>query len=98
MQIFPTLITCIIEIAPFKIKEIAPFKEISKSYSQEWFDREILDKIFLRNKPFQKLKACKLYIDDQLYKEIKTNVEKMIKNRKKKLLPETKIKGKHWQV
>ena len=43
------------------INKIAPFKEIRiKNYSQDWFDGEILDKIILRDKRLQKLKASRI--------------------------------------
>ena len=45
-----------------------------------WFDGEILDKIILRDK---RLQASRLNIE-QLYKEAKINVQKLIKNKKKK--------------
>ena len=77
------------------IDKIASFKEIRiKNYSHDWFDGEILDKIILRDKHLKKFKASRLNIDEQLYKEAKINVQKLIKN-KKRLLPR-KIKGKYW--
>ena len=58
------------------INKIAPFKELRiKNYSHDWFDGEILDKIVLRDKIFKKSKTSKLYIDKQLYKEAKINVQ-----------------------
>ena len=66
------------------INKIAPFKEIRiKNYSHDWFDGEILDKIILRDKRLKKFKASRLNIDEQLYKEAKINVQKLIKNKKK---------------
>ena len=56
-----------------------------------WFDGEILDKIILRD---NRLQASRLNIV-QLYKEAKINVQKLIKNKKKRLLPR-KTKGKCW--
>ena len=45
------------------INKIETFKEIRiKSYSQNWFDGEVLDKIILRDN----LKASRLNIDKQL--------------------------------
>lgn len=47
-----------------------------KNYSQDRFDGEKnLDKIVLRNKHFKESKASKLYNDEQLFKEAKTNVQ-----------------------
>ena len=66
------------------INKIAPFKEIRiKNYSHDWFDGEILDKIILRDKRLKKFKASRLNIDEQLYKEAKINVQKLIKNKKR---------------
>ena len=70
------------------MNKIAPFKEIRiKNYSHNWFDGEILDKIILRDKRLKKFKASRLNIDEQLYKEAKVTVQKLIKNKK-----ETSIK------
>ena len=65
------------------INKIETFKEIRiKSYSQNWFDGEVLDKIILRDN----LKASRLNIDKQLQKEAKINtkinIQKLIKDRK----------------
>ena len=65
------------------INKIAPFKEIRiKNYSRDWFDGKILDKIILRNKCLKKFKVSRLNIDEQLYREAKINVQKLIKNKK----------------
>ena len=77
------------------INKIAPFKEIRiKNYSHDWFDGKILDEIILRDKRLKKFKASRLNIDEQLCKETKINVQKLIKN-KQRLLPR-KTKGKCW--
>ena len=58
-------------------------KEIRiKNNFRDWFDGEILDKIILRDKCLKKLKASRLNIDEQLYKEAKVNVQKNIKTQK----------------
>ena len=65
------------------INKIAPFKEIRiKNYSHNWFDGEILNKIILRDKRLKKFKASRLNMDEQLYKEAKINVQKVIKIKK----------------
>ena len=67
------------------INKIAPFNEIRiKHYSHDWLDGEILDKIFLRNKRLKNLRSLDLILNfhEQLYKESKTNVQKLIKNKK----------------
>ena len=77
------------------INKIAPFKEIIiQNYSHDWFDGEIVDKIILRDKRLKKLKASRLNIDEQLYKEAKKMYRNLLKT-KKRLLPR-KIKGKLW--
>ena len=53
------------------------------SYSKDWFDGEILDKIILRDKRFKKVKASRLNIDEQLYEEEKINAQKLIKIKKR---------------
>ena len=66
------------------INKITSFKEIrTKSYSKDWFDGEILDKIILRDKRFKKVKASRLNIDEQLYEEEKINAQKLIKIKKR---------------
>ena len=55
---------------------------------------EILDKIILRDKCLQKFKAFRHNIDEQMYKEAKMNVQKLIKT-KKRFLPR-KIKWVCW--
>ena len=49
-----------------------------------WFDGEILHKIILRDKGLQ---ASRLNIE-QLYKEVKINIQKLIKNKKRDLYQE----------
>ena len=59
------------------INKIAPFKVIGiKDYSHDWFDGEILYKIILRDKRLNKFKTSRLNIDEQFFKEAKTNVQK----------------------
>ena len=66
------------------INKIAPFKEVRiKSYAHNWFGGNILDKIILRNKRIKKFKVSRLNIDEQLYKESKINVQKLLKMKKK---------------
>ena len=66
------------------INKIAPFKQVRiKNYSHDWFDGEILDKLILRDKSLKKFKVSRLNIDEQLYKEAKINVQKLIKIKKR---------------
>ena len=79
---YSDFIQCITSV----INKIAPFKEIRiKNYSHDWFDGEILDKIILRDKRLKKFKESRLNIDEQLYKEAKTNVQKLIKIKERAL-------------
>ena len=77
---YSNFIQCITSL----IKQIAPFKEIRiKNCFRDCFHGEILDKIILRDKYLKKFKASRLNIDEQLYKEAKINVQKLIKNKKR---------------
>ena len=49
------------------INKIETFKEIRiKSYSQNWFDGEVLDRTILRDKRLWKFKGSRVNIDIQL--------------------------------
>ena len=64
------------------INEIAPSKEIRiKNNNQDWFDREVADLIHVREKLFLKFKKSKLHIDEEIYKKIRNQVQKLIKKR-----------------
>ena len=52
------------------MNEIAPSKEIRiKSYSQDWFDREVADVIHVREKLFLKFRKSKIDINEEIYKK-----------------------------
>ena len=64
------------------INEIAPSKETRiKNNNQDWFDREVADLIHVREKLFLKFKKSKLHIDEEIYKKIRNQVQKLIKKR-----------------
>ena len=66
------------------IYEIAPSKEIRiKNNNQDWFDRDIADLIHVREKLFLKFKKSKLHIDEEIYKKIRNQVQKLIKKKAK---------------
>ena len=66
------------------INEIAPSKEIRiKNNNQGWFDREVADLIHVRVKLFLKFKKSKLHIDEEIYKKIRNQVQKLIKKKKR---------------
>ena len=54
-----------------------------KNQSKEWFDGELAEQIFNRNKLFKKFKKSKLHIDELIYKEAKNTVQRLIKEKKK---------------
>ena len=65
------------------INRIAPFKEIRvKSYSHDWFDGEILDKVILRDKRLKKFKDPRLNIDDSCIKKQKQMYTNLLKTKK----------------
>ena len=69
------------------INKIAPSKEIRiKNNNQDWFDREVADLIHVREKLFLKFKKSKLHIDEEIYKKIRNQVQKLIKKKEVKFL------------
>ena len=72
------------------INKIAPFKEIRIKKNSHG---EILDKVIVRDKRLMMFTGSRLNIDEELYKQAKINVQKRIKNKKKRLLTR-KIKEK----
>ena len=62
------------------INETAPSKEIRiKNSNQDWFDRGVADLIHVREKMFQKFNKLKLQIDEEIYKNVRNQVQKLIK-------------------
>ena len=51
--------------------------------NQDWFDIEVADLIHVREKLFLKFKKSKLHIDEEIYKKIGSQVQKLIKKRGK---------------
>ena len=65
---------------------LAPYKTIRvKNKSNEWFDGELAEQISNRDKLFKKFKKSKLHIDELIYKEAKNTVQRLIKEKKKKI-------------
>ena len=56
-----------------------------KNQSDEWFDGELAEQISKRDKLFKKFKKSKLHIDELIYKEAKNTVQRLIKEKKKKI-------------
>ena len=64
------------------INEIALIQEVRiKNNNQDWFDKEVADLIDVQEKSFLKLKKTKLHIDEEIYKKIRNQVQKLIKKR-----------------
>ena len=64
------------------INEVAPSKEIRfKNNNQDWFDRELADLIHVREKLFLKFKKSKLHIDEEIYKKIMNQAQKLIRKK-----------------
>ena len=57
-----------------------------KNTSNEWFDREIAEKLSIRDKLFKKFKSSRLNIDWEIYKEARNEVQRTIKQKKKQYL------------
>ena len=71
------------------INEIAPMKSLLiKNRINEWFDGEIAGKINEQDKLFRKFKHSKLHNDEEIYKNAKYEVQKLIKTKKKTLFEE----------
>ena len=66
------------------VNNIAPLKTARiKDTSNEWFDREIAEKLSIREKLLKKLNPSRLSIDWEIYKEARNDVQKTIKQKKK---------------
>ena len=78
---FQKIIELLNNIAPLKTARI-------KNASNEWFDREIAEKLSIRDKLFKKFKSCRLNIDWEIYKEARNEVQRTIKQKKKQYLEE----------
>ena len=64
------------------INQIAPSKEIRiKDNNQDRFGREVAYLIIVRERLFLKFKKSKLYIDEEIYKKMRNQVQKLIKKR-----------------
>ena len=70
------MIEVVYNIAPLKTARI-------KDTSNEWFDREIAEKLSIREKLLKKFSPSCLNIDWEIYKEARNDVQKRIKQKKK---------------
>jgi len=65
------------------VDKVAPFKDLRiKNNTQDWFDEEITEAIKIREKRLKQLKSTRLQIHEELYKEAKYSVMKLIKDKK----------------
>ena len=63
--------------------KIVPSKEIRiKNNNQDWFHREVADLTHVQKILFLKFKKSKLHIDEEIYKKIRNQVQKLIKEKK----------------
>ena len=53
-----------------------------KGNSQNWFDREVLEKLRSRGKLFKAFKKKRLHIDKELYEKAKYEAQKLITTKK----------------
>ena len=79
--LFRKLIKVVNNISPLKAMRI-------KNTSTEWFDREIAEKLSIRDKLFKKFKSSRLNIDWEIYKEARNDIQRTIKEKKKQYLEE----------
>ena len=63
-----------------------------KNQFNEWFDDELAEQICNLDKLFKKFKKSKLHIDELIYKEAKNTVQRLIKEKKKKIFSK-KLEG-----
>ena len=66
------------------VDKIAPFKDLRvKNNTRDWFDDEVTEAIQLREKRLKHFKSTKLCVDEELYKEAKYHVMKLIKEKER---------------
>ena len=52
-----------------------------KNNNQDWFDRQVADLIYVREKLFLNFKKSKFHIDEEIYKKNRSQVQKLIEKR-----------------
>ena len=74
------------------VNEIAPSKKVRiKNNTQEWLDREIAELVHAREKLLLKFKKAKLHIDEENCKNVKYEVQNLIRKKKREFY-ETNLK------
>ena len=62
---------------------VAPIKTVRiKNNTRKWFDGEIAEEIYKRDKLHKKFKLTKLPVDEDLYKETRNAVQHLIRKKK----------------
>ena len=75
------------------INVVAPIKTVRiKNNTRKWFDGEIGNNIYKRDKLHKKFKLTALHVDEDLYKEARNAVQNLIR-KKKKAYFEEKLKA-----
>ena len=76
------------------VKLVAPFKIVRvNNNTNEWFDREIADKIHTRDKLYKNFKLTQLHVDEEIFQEVQNTVQNLIL-KKKQAYFEEKLKEK----
>ena len=66
------------------INVVAPFKTVTiKNNTRKWFDGEIGEEVYKRDKMHEQFKLNKLYVDGDLYKEARDANQNLIWKKKK---------------
>ena len=64
------------------VNDVVPFKTVRfKGNTREWFDREIANEIHTRDKLYKRFKLTKLHVDEEIYKEARNVVQKLIRRK-----------------
>ena len=84
MLIQTSFIEVIDKVAPVKNKSI-------KRNSQEWFDREISEKLIIWEKLSKKYKKTRLHVDKEIYKRARYSLQNLTAKKKKEFF-ENKLK------
>ena len=70
------------------VNNIAHLKTTGKNTNNEWFDREIAEKLSIRDKLFKKFKSSRLKIDWEIYKEARKESQRTIKQKRNQYFEE----------
>ena len=88
----------------YVVNTVAPFEAVRvKNNTSEWFDGEITDKIYTREKLYKRFKLKKLHVDEEIYREARYIIKNLIRKKKKayfeeKLKENTQNPKKLWKT